>query len=153
MIEIFKKIDGFKNYSVSDHGNVRNDKTGRTLKAGLNSSGYLSSNLCLSKETHTKNIHRLVAQAFLPNQENKQEVDHIDNNKLNNKLANLRWVTKSQNNQNRLLYKNNKSGTKGVRWTEENQKWRAYIKINGKQIHLGYFINKEDAINIRILNV
>ena len=64
-------------------------------------------------------------------------------------MANLRWATRSQNNQNRLLYKNNKSGTKGVRWTEENQKWRARITINGKIINLGYFMNKDDAINIR----
>ena len=64
MVETYKQIEGFENYSVSDHGNVRNNTTGRIVKAGLNSSGYLSSNLCLPKETHTKNIHRLVAQAF-----------------------------------------------------------------------------------------
>ena len=149
MNEIFKKIDGFENYSVSDHGNVRNDKTGRILKPGLNSSCYLSANLCKHKEQYSKNIHRLVAQAFLPNPENKPQVDHIDNNKSNNNINNLRWATNSQNRQNTTIGKNNRSGTKGVRWIEKTQKWRARIMVNGKETHLGYFVNKDDAINIR----
>ncbi len=149
MVETYKKIEGFENYSVSDYGNVRNNDTGRILKAGLNSGGYLSSNLCLYKKPHNKNIHRLVAQAFLPNPENKPQVDHIDNNKSNNNINNLRWATNSQNQQNTTICKNNRSGTKGVRWIEETQKWRARIMVNGKDIHLGYFVNKDDAINIR----
>ena len=80
----------------------------------------------------------------------KKCVDHIDNNKHNNKLINLRFATSRENSQNAKLCIKNKSGTKGVYWNNAKNKWTAQIKINGKSIHLGSFINKEEAINIRI---
>ena len=103
-----------------------------------------------NKTRHTTLIHKLTAEAFLPNPENKKCVDHIDNNKQNNKLINLRFATPQQNGQNSKLSSKNTSGIKGVRWNENINKWCAMITINGKQINLESFINKEDAINIRI---
>ncbi len=149
MVETYKQIEGFENYSVSDYGNVRNDKTGRILK-GKSTRGYIQVCLMKHKVKHSKLIHKLVATAFLLNPENKKCVDHIDNNKHNNNLINLRFATHSQNNQNSSLSSKNTSGTKGVYWNTEKNKWIAQITINGKQINLGSFINKEDAINIRI---
>ena len=150
MIETYKKIEGFENYSVSDHGNVRNDKTGRILKGRAGGSGYLSVDLKQNTLSNCKCVHRLVAQAFLQNPDNKPQVDHIDNNKVNNRLLNLRWATNSQNQQNKSIGRNNTSGTKGVYWNKSTNKWKAQIRINGKSINLGSFINKDDAINIRI---
>ena len=150
MVETYKKIEGIENYSVSDFGNVRNDKTGRILKPGVNSTGYYTVSLTQDKRKATRKIHRLVARAFLLNPDNKPQVDHIDNNQLNNNLNNIRWVTLSENMQNTTKRSNNTSGTKGVCWSEKKQKWRAYITINGKQINLGSFINKDEAVNIRI---
>ena len=150
MNETYKKIEGFENYSVSDFGNVRNDKTGRVLKASDNRDGYLQAGLMNNKKKYNKKIHKLVAEAFLLNPENKKCVDHIDNNKHNNNLINLRFATPSQNQHNKSIGKNNTSGTKGVSWNNKSNKWTAQIKINGKQIHLGYFLNKDDAINIRV---
>ncbi len=149
MVEIFKKIEGFENYSVSDHGNVRNDSTGKVLQ-GKDTRGYLQLGLVKNKKRHFKLIHKLVAEAFLANPENKECVDHIDNDRQNNKLINLRFATHSQNNQNASLSSKNTSGAKGVSWHKQSMKWRAEITINGKQITLGSFINKDDAINIRI---
>ena len=150
MEETYKKIEGFENYSVSDFGNVRNDKTGRDLKASDNRDGYLQAGLMNNKNKYNKKIHKLVAEAFFLNPENKKCVDHIDNNKHNNNLINLRFATPSQNQHNKSIGKNNTSGTKGVSWNNKSNKWTAQIKINGKQIHLGYFLNKDDAINIRV---
>ncbi len=150
MVETYKKIEGFENYSVSDFGNIRNDTTGRILKPGMTTTGYHMVVLMQDKRKSTKKIHRLVARAFLLNPDNKPQVDHIDNNPLNNNLINIRWATRSENNQNTTKRSNNTSGTKGVCWSEKNQKWRAYITINGKQINLGSFINKDEAVNIRI---
>ncbi len=149
MTETYKKIEGFENYSVSDHGNVRNDKTGRILKGKLDN-GYLRVDLWKHKTRHTKKIHKLTAEAFLLNPENKKCVDHIDNNKHNNKLVNLRFATSQENNQNRSISNRNTSGYKGVHWHKRSMKWQARITINGKIINLGSFINKDDAINIRI---
>ena len=150
MVETYKKIDGFENYSVSDLGNVRNDKTGRILKGRDNGWGYLEVKFTKNKTRYYKKIHKLTAEAFLLNPENKPFVDHIDNDKHNNKLINLRFATRQENGQNQKLSCKNTSGTKGVHWNKKAMKWTAQICINGKSIHLGSFINKEDAINIRI---
>ena len=91
-----------------------------------------------------------MASAFLPNPNNKKLVDHIDNNETNNKLINLRWATTSENAQNAKLSTKNTSGTKGVHYVKKTNKWVAQIMINGKQIDLGSFMKKEDAVTIRI---
>ena len=135
MVETYKKIDGIENYSVSDHGNVRNEKTGKNLKGSYNDQGYLRVCLNNNKIKHHKYIHKLVAEAFLLNPENKKCVDHIDNDKQNNNIINLRFATHSQNNQNRSISIKNKSGTKGVNWNKNTNKWTAQIFINGKVIN------------------
>lgn len=77
-------------------------------------------------------------------------VDHIcDEDKLDNRKCNLRFVTKSENGMNRKLNSNNKSGITGVCWNKTYNKWTAMIMIDGKSIFLGYYINKEDAIRAR----
>lgn len=72
-------------------------------------------------------------------------IDHQDLNKSNNKFKNLRLATGSQNVLNVGLKSNNTSGIKGVYWKKKLSKWFASININGKQTHLGYFADKEDA--------
>ena len=75
-----------------------------------------------------------------------EQVDHIDGNGLNNCRSNLRAATKQENGCNRNKQKNNTSGRKGVGWNKQHQKWQAQIQVNGKQIHLGYFDDIEDAV-------
>lgn len=94
-METFKKIDEFNNYSISNLGNVRNDKTGRILKAYIKPSGYMQ--VQLGRRTIPQYIHRLVAKAFIPNLENKPQVNHINGNKQDNRVENLEWVTASEN--------------------------------------------------------
>ena len=69
--------------------------------------------------------------------------------KVDNRKSNLEIKTASQNNINSSMYLNNTSGIKGVSWNKRLEKWNAYIQINKKRIHLGYFIDKEDAIQAR----
>ena len=87
-------------------------------------------------KTYKNDIHRLVAITFLTNPENKKCVDHIDNNRQNNNLINLRFATHSQNSQNQPMSKRNKSGTKGVCWNKKTNKWTAQKTIDGKKIIL-----------------
>lgn len=93
----WKKIDGFPNYSVSDDGQVRNDKSGRILKLHLNGSGYLQVGLSRNGKLYMRCVHKLVALAFIPNPENKPEANHKDGDKLNCKVANLEWMTHKEN--------------------------------------------------------
>jgi hypothetical protein len=144
--EEFKIIEGFETYSISNLGIVKNNLTNRILKQTINSAGYYKVNLFNDRKSYPHNIHRLVAKAFIPNPENKQQVDHIDNNPLNNNINNLRWVTNQQNSFNTRICKKNTSGCKGVSFEKKSNKWYAEITINGKQQRLGYFDNIEDAI-------
>lgn len=77
------------------------------------------------------------------------DLDHIDQNKSNNAIANLREATRKQNMQNVTVHKHNTSGHKGVAWHAQNSKWRAYIFNDYKQKHLGLFDSKEDAVQAR----
>ena len=97
--EIWKDIEGFPNYQVSNKSRLKNVKTGLILKPCLDTStGYLMFNLYDSngKPRH-KYLHRLVAEAFIPNPENKRLINHIDGNKANPDISNLEWATDSEN--------------------------------------------------------
>ena len=75
-------------------------------------------------------------------------IDHINRNKLDNRKRNLRMATPSQNQRNKNLYKNNKSGYRGVYYKAQNTNnpWKANIGYKNKTIHLGYFSTKEEAV-------
>ena len=92
--------------------------------------------------------HRL-AYLYVYGEMPEGKLDHKDQDKTNNAISNLRPATNSQNGLNRGLPANNKSGHKGVHWSQNAQKWVAYIKIDRKRRHLGCFDNIEDAISAR----
>jgi len=77
------------------------------------------------------------------------EIDHINLNGLDNRIANLRLATPTQNSCNRGLRKDNTSGIKGVSWNKRDRKWLAHITVNGKQHHLGVFDTKAEAKAVR----
>jgi hypothetical protein len=94
-------------------------------------------------------VHRLV---FLYHYGYTAEViDHINGDKLDNRVENLRPATRVQNNTNARTRKDNKSGQKGVRWREDNKKWHAAISAGKKKHHLGYFTAFEDAKNAYLI--
>lgn len=72
-------------------------------------------------------------------------VDHINGNIKDNRIANLREATPSQNGHNKSLASNNTSGIKGVSWSDRHKRWEAYITINYKRTRLGFFKEKEEA--------
>lgn len=78
------------------------------------------------------------------------DLDHINGDKLDNRIANLREATRKQNMQNVRQHKHNTSGVKGVAWHSQRNKWRAYIFVDYKQIHLGLFDTKEAAAAARM---
>lgn len=103
-MENWKPVAGFEMYQISDQARVRSLHDGRKFKAGhimspkLGKWGYFYVNLYENgKFSKTLKIHRMVAVAFVPNPENKPDVNHKDGNKQNNLPANLEWVTESEN--------------------------------------------------------
>lgn len=100
MDETWRPIKGYSSYFVSNRGEVWSEKTQRMLTPTPRSknSPYLSVILSDGKNgTITKNIHRLVAEAFVENPYHKEVVNHIDGNKNNNAAVNLEWTTRSEN--------------------------------------------------------
>ncbi len=115
MEEIWKDIQGFEGmYQISNKGRVKSldrmtikfDKFSWTVKgrvmvnriSGKDNNTYYRVDLSLNDIPHHRKIHRLVAQAFIPNPENKKCVNHLDGNKFNNNVENLEWATHSENN-------------------------------------------------------
>jgi hypothetical protein len=147
--EIWKEIDSFDNYKVSNLGNVRNEKRGNILKGRKSTHGYFQVRLCKYGEKKNHFIHRLVAQAFIPNPDGKPCVDHIFNNIIDNRVQSLRWCTKEENGRNAQLSSRNTSGSKGVSWDKSTSKWRASIMVDGVTENIGCFDSKEDAILAR----
>ena len=90
-MEIWKNIESFEHYSVSNFGNARNNMTGKILKPRKHTNGYARVILCKNKKHYDRYIHRLVAQAFIPNINILSEVNHKDENKSNNFVENLEW--------------------------------------------------------------
>ncbi len=149
MEEEFRTCIENDNYSVSNFGRLRNNKTNKMLKGSTGSRGYVDVIFVMERKRIHKKIHRLVAMAFIPNPEDKKEVDHIDNNKENNNVYNLRWSTRQENGRNTVLAQNNTTGTKGVVYMKDTKRWQAQIKHNGKNIFLGRFKTIEEAIYAR----
>lgn len=97
--EYWRDVIGFEGlYSVSSLGRVKGRE--KILKPSDNGKGYMT--VCLYKDgkSYRKYIHRLVAEAFIPNPDNKPQIDHIDTVKTNNSVENLRWTTPEENGNN-----------------------------------------------------
>ena len=109
------------------------------ITGALNSDGYKQ--IFLGGK-HYK-CHRL-AWFYMTGEWPKNQIDHIDGNRGNNAFSNLREATNSQNQMNRSMAANNKSGVKGVCWYKSTQKWRAKIKFQGKET-IRYFQTIEEA--------
>jgi len=109
----------------------------------LSNCGYTQGHSRILKKNAT--LHRiLMADTLASSDLSRPEVDHIDRNRLNNLLSNLRVVDRETGLRNRVLL-GGSSRFPGVRWVEQCGKWRAEIRINGKSCHLGYFVDELDA--------
>ena len=96
---IWKKVERNQNYSINEHGEIRNDVTGKVRAPSVNSgNGYTTVDLWKDNKRKKYTVHRLLAEAFIPNPDGKPTVDHKDGNRSNNALQNLRWASYSEQN-------------------------------------------------------
>jgi hypothetical protein len=150
-MESWKDIET-SNYQVSNLGNVRNMRSGRVLKprSQLMKSGYVryEVNLALNggKQKNYK-MHLLVARAFIPNPENRTEIDHIDRNTANNAVSNLRWSTRSEQALNTRTRNDNQLGEKNIHYRRGVAKpyFVSGVKFEGSH----FFATLEEAIAYR----
>jgi hypothetical protein len=162
--ELWAPVSGYEGmYSVSSHGRVRSeartviDSLGRPqrfaeriLSPYPDTSGYHLVSLLNRCKRSRGAVHRLVARAFLADRPPGAQVDHIDGDRTNNRLINLRWVTPAENSQRQLPHATHRgkpvsSKFKGVSWHKKTSKWTAQIRVANKQTYLGEFASEDAA--------
>lgn len=146
--EEWKVIQGFELYEVSNTGKVRVKdrmtkngsgmylKKGKELKPVNNGNGYLRIHLKQDGKTKKEYVHRLVANAFIPNPESKPFINHLDNNPLNNKVDNLEWCTPKENVEWMAKQKRNARTKQWLEHLHETQK-KTYTAVVGENIATG----------------
>lgn len=156
-------------YLISEDGKCFNTKTNKYLKGQVTKWGYLSYYLTLEDGTKQRFFgHRLVALAYIPNPLNKPEVNHIDGNKLNNKVENLEWVTASENQKHNIKIGNKKNIQKVYQYNKDKELIKIYptlqsvkedgfnpatiiqeIHNNEKVLCYGYYWNDKEDNNFK----
>lgn len=145
-LEIWKNIDGFKYYQISNLGNIKSlertesiynykkrtnvlrKRKEKILATRISSNGYLNISLLKNGKTTTELVHRLVAEAFIPNPDNLPQVNHINGNKQDNRVENLEWCTPSENLRHAVINGLKKSSEKQKEVAKKN-----ILKANDKK--------------------
>lgn len=165
--EIWRGIKGYEGlYVVSDQGRIKSlgrvvtDKRGRNRnirqrikKFAINSYGYAVVSLCKNSITRVWPVHRLIAMAFIPNPDDKPQIDHINRDTLDNRLENLRWVTPKENinNPNTIEYCKTHVDKKAAAILANRTKSLKRTKTAPKRVYCytleGAFVKEYDSIN------
>lgn len=114
----------------------------------VDSKGYIRISMTIDGCQRSFQSHRL-AWLIYHGRWPKDQLDHINGDKTDNRICNLRECNQAENNANTRLYKNNKSGIKGVTWDENRKMWSAHITVDKKLMRLGRFKTKEEAALVR----
>lgn len=156
--EIFIPIKGYESlYQISNLGYVINGR--KRLKTYMINSGYECLKLTKDSERTSPLIHRLVAEHFIPNPLNLNEVNHIDGCKVNNHVSNLEWVSSKQNRLHAketglwmynkpalgLKRKTNRSKYHNVSWDNQRNKWIGALRVDGKTVKQKRFHTEHEA--------
>ena len=146
----FVSIPDYQDYFINRKGEIlsKRQKKDRIMKPTINL-GYYRLGLRINKQSKQVLVHRLLAKMFIPNPNNYYCVDHINRDRLDNRLENLRWCNYEKNNQNQCVGKTNKSGYKHIYFESKNKKWRIVIIRNKKRVFDKLCKKLEDAVEFR----
>ena len=139
------EVQGYPDYLIYDDGRIYSKNRDKFLIPQITHDGYHYVNLCKYGKKKTFKVHRLVAIHYIPNPENKPQVDHIDRDKSNNHVSNLRWATNTENQQNRGVQKDNKLGIKNICYNKRDNCYHYEKVIRGK-CHQKCFKTLDEAI-------
>lgn len=143
--ETWVNVPNYEPYQISNKGVVRGYGK-RIMKPYLDPQGYYSFKLRQDGKYIKKYLHCLLAESFLPNPFNKERVDHINRNRIDNRLENLRWCTATENNWNSIRHDNE---LYGIYWYESRQSYLIKLKINNKQRYIGWRKSLDEAKALR----
>ena len=145
-----KEFEG--EYGVTEEGEIYSYKSQRFLNPSLSSTGKLRVTLTKEGVESPAWIHRVLAETFIPNPNNYSCVHHIDRNKINNSLSNLRWATRKQLYTLNGSRQNTSSKYKGVYWVKSRAKldtgkgtWITHIRVDNETIYNGSFETEIEA--------
>ena len=145
------EITNYPNYLIYPDGRVYSKKRARTkggfIKAKKERNGYLRVHMCNENNNKSFSVHRLVALHYIENPNNYPDVDHINRNKEDNRKENLRWVTKSMNEENKGMISTNTTGIKNIQYIKNKNKyvWK-FVKVKGKTVVSKIFQTKQEAL-------
>ena len=140
------EINGYPDYLIYDDGRVWSKKRkGRFLKHWNNDKGYHQVELRRDEKHKTFLVSRLVALHYIPNPDNKPQVDHINRDKDNNHVSNLRWATGLENMQNRGMRNTNTSGHEHISYNKASKLWSFEYKKKGHKVRK-YSKTKTEAL-------
>ncbi|ATE85749.1 HNH homing endonuclease [Shigella phage Sf12] len=152
---VISNFDWLDYFSLSDdfklfwkwRGDVRPQWNGNYAgkEAGTKNIGYIQ--IILNKKPFL--AHRIIWEIYNGKIPKGMEIDHINHIRDDNRIENLRLVSKQDNLKNQSKRNDNTSGVTGVSWNKREQKFRAYININGKEKHIGYFVDLKSAVLAR----
>jgi len=145
------QINNYPNYLIYDDGRVQNKKTKRFLKQIDNGAGYLIVTLSHKNKQKPHSIHRLVAEHYIDNPKNKQTVDHINRDRKDNRIENLRWASRTEQIENQGIRNTNKSGHKFISYCKTRNKWRFSKK--GKKRIQKLFNTKTEALCYKFIYI
>lgn len=140
MIEEWKNLEQCENIAVSNFGRVIDTITNKERKKTINKDGYEQIGLKINGKRKTFLVHRVVAELFIDNSENKSQVNHIDENKKNNNYLNLEWVTPKENSNH---------GTRTKRIALKNSHSIIAIHEDGRELK---FSSKQECAKVLGLN-
>lgn len=162
-MEIWKPVKDYEGlYEVSNLGRVKSLKrlvnhkdstrliNERILKPWDNSHGYFQVKLLKHGKSNMFRVHRLVAEAFLEKLYYQNQVNHKNYLRNDNRVENLEWVSNLENNSHKSLNINTKNKYPCVSYHKQRKKWRARIRHNNKQVHIGLFDTELEAYQARV---
>ena len=138
-MEEWRDIEGYEGiYQISNEGRVKSLKYNKAkiLKYGINRNGYKYVVLSKDNTPKLKKVYRLVAEAFIPNIDNKPCIDHCNTIRTDDRVCNLRWCTYKENMNNEITKENCRSGKLGKPSNNKGHKWTEKTRENHKKYNL-----------------